>query len=170
MRDTKKFDRKHFDQFRTTPLKLIPFSPVQKKIAQRWVKKLKKHFDSREIFVFHRGSTLFEISGKGDIDVSIHANGKNYDLAKRELTDLFGEPRAYDNKFAAFYLNESGYEVEFSLVKGHEAKVDLLLTQTLLDRPDLVQEYENLKKKYCYSKREYLYQRSKFFKRILKSL
>jgi hypothetical protein len=60
--------------------------------------------------------------------------------------------------------------VEISLMKGREAKVDQALTKTLVSNPKFIREYQEIKVRYCFSKREYLFQRSKFFKRILKGV
>ena len=170
MKDVKRFERKYFDSFRDTPLKLVPFLPIQKEIARMWVEKIENHMKGIDVKVCHRGSTLFEICGKGDIDVAVYTSTIDYEISKKRLILLFGSPRVEDRRFSVFYLIDQDYEVEISLMKGYEAKVDQGLTKELMSRPDLVKKYEQLKVKYAYSKREYLYQRSKFFKIILKSI
>src|SRR5687767_4681264 len=68
------------------------------------------------------------------------------------LLNLYGEPRAIGDEFAFFYEQDNGYDVEVSLMKGNEAEVDKALTEFLLNDPDALEDYVNLKKKFCYSK------------------
>jgi hypothetical protein len=170
MRDTRKFTREYFEKFRTTPIKLIPFSPTQKRIAEKWVIHLREVLKGIPVTVAHRGSTLLEITGKGDIDIAVYTDMTTFRTVFNKIAHFFGDPKATDENFAAFYTLDRGYEVEISLMKGREAKVDQALTKTLVSNPKFIREYQEIKVRYCFSKREYLFQRSKFFKRILKGV
>lgn len=157
----------YFEQFRTTPLELKEFDPQTREIANKHIKRIKKVLDTQLVEPIHRGSTAFGILGKGDIDVAVYTETESFENAHSVLQSLYGEPHATGETFASFYEKDLGYDVEISLMKGLEAEIDKALTQLLLGNQELLDQYVELKIKYCYSKREYLIQRDMFFRNII---
>jgi GrpB-like predicted nucleotidyltransferase (UPF0157 family) len=170
MRVAVEFSKKYFDQFRITPLKLVPFDPRTKIIANRWISELQEAINDPNVEIVHRGSTLFGICGKGDIDIAIYVSLKQWAHVLERLKVIYGVPAATGRDFAAFNLEEEKYQIEISLMKGYQIKVDKALTKFFLTNKDALKEYENLKKKYCFSKREYLIQRDKYLREIIHQL
>lgn len=170
MKGLPKFPKKYFEQYRTTPLKLKPYSPKQKEIGNEFVNEIIEIINDPKIEIVLRGSTLYEISGKGDIDIGIFATPKRWKIALDKLTSFYGKARVIEKTFAAFYIEKDGFEIEISLMRGHQIKVDKALVNHFLTSSASLVEYENLKRKYSYSKREYLIQRDKFFRKIIGSI
>ncbi len=162
--------KKDFSQFRTTPLEMKPFSPKTALFAQKYINKINKVIKDTNTIVKLRGSTAFKILGKGDIDIAVYTSNKNYRTTLEQLIHFFDQPTATGKDFAAFQFEDHKYEIEVSIMKGYEVKVDLKLTDFLLNNPKMLNEYELLKKKYCYSKREYVVQRDRFMRKIIKNL
>lgn len=163
-----KFTKEYFEQFRTTPLKLSPFDPNAKKIANRYIEEIQNLLFETKCTVRLRGSTAFEILGKGDIDIAVYSSEKEYSLIKKIITREFVKPVAEGIDFTAYEFAEDAYKIEISLMKGIEARVDEKLTDFMLNNRHYIKEYEKLKKKYCFSKREYLIQRNMFFSKVVK--
>lgn len=171
MRGLPKLSNEYFAQFRTTPLKLKPFDPKARQIGKEFANKLKNQLiNIPTIEVALRGSILFGIPGKGDIDIAVRTTSRSFPQAYKVLCELFGNPRATGKTFAAFYIYIEKYEIEISLMKGHEAVVDKVLTDYLCCHPDTLREYVELKEKYCISKREYLIQRNRFMQKVIRSI
>ena len=56
------------------------------------------------------------------------------------------------------------------VLKGHEAKLDLALALFLKEHPKLLKEYVDLKKGFCFSKREYQIEKNRFFTKVTKMI
>lgn len=170
MKGIPKFPKKYFEQYRITPLKLKPYSSKQKEIGDKFVNKIIEIINDPKTEITLRGSTLYKILGKGDIDIGIYATPKGWKIALNKLLLFYGKARVIEKTFAAFYIEKDGFEIEISLMKGHQTEVDKALTNHFLTNSASLVEYENLKRKYSYSKREYLIQRDKFFRKIIDSI
>lgn len=170
MRGVPKSSKKYFEQFRTSPLKLLPYDANALTVADKHIQILKGVLIDTKTEIVHRGSTSLGISGKGDIDVAIYATPAEWLKARNILISHFGNPDAFGDEFAAFNLSDGNYKIEISLMKGRQRIVSKALTNFLLQHPQIVKDYEELKQKYCYSKREYLIQRDKFFREIIKKI
>ena len=170
MKGIPRFPKRYFERYRTSPLELKPYLSRQKEIGTKIVNEIINIVDDPKTEIVLRGSTLYKISGKGDIDIGIYATPKRWQMGLDKLLAFYGEARVIEKTFAAFNLECNGFPIEISLMKGHQIKVDKALTTYLLNNPKSLAEYENLKKQYCFSKREYLIQRDKFFRSIINSL
>lgn len=170
MRNIAKFTKQDFEKFTTESLVLHPYNPKSATIARKHVIKIKSALSDLPVEVLHRGSTLFQITGKGDIDIGIYTTSKTYNAAIERVAKAYSPPQIVGKEFVAFYIEEEGFKVEISLMQGREAVIDKAITLYLLKRKDLQKEYEEIKIKYFYSKREYLIQRAKFFNRVIKEI
>jgi hypothetical protein len=86
------------------------------------------------------------------------------------LEEHYGEIGNQDKEYARFNDRYKGFEVEIILQKGYTAKVDQKLFEFMAGNRKVLKEYEDLKKKYAYSKPIYQYQKHLFFKKIIKNL
>jgi hypothetical protein len=170
MRNIAKFTKQDFERFTTESLILHPFHPRTTFIANKHVRKIRKALEDISVDVLHRGSTLFQIAGKGDIDIGIYTTGKTYNKAIELVSNTYFPPQIVGKDFVAFYIEEEGFKVEISLMQGREAVIDKAITLYLAQNKKLQREYEIIKKRYFYSKREYFIQRAKFFNRIIKEI
>lgn len=153
-------------QFRTTPLKLIPFDPKTHKIAKQHVKRLTQAISHPQVLVYHRGSTLFGIAGKGDIDIGIWSPTSLFAQTVKQVSSAYGPPKVTGHNFAAYYTSN----IEVSLMKGYSGQVDWALTNYLVNHPKLIQDYLSLKEKFCYSKRAYLVERNIFLRKLISQI
>lgn len=55
-------------------------------------------------------------------------------------------------------------------MKGYEAKLDKEITKYLIENKKLLKEYGDIKKKYCYSKKQYQIQKNKFFQKVIRMI
>ena len=170
MRNFANFKKKYFDKYSKAAIPFREYDPVMKIIARKHVANIKSVLKSVPVEVLHRGASLFEIGGKGDIDIGIYTTSKNYQKVIGKVSELYFKPQIVGENFVAFYIEEEGFTVEISLMKGREAIVDNALTKYIVEHRELITEYEAIKRQYFYSKREYLIQRNKFFKRIIKDI
>ena len=69
-----------------------------------------------------------------------------------------------------YHFRGTGTEIEIILMKGYEAKVDRKILEYLITHPGLLKEYEQLKYQYCSSKKEYMIQKDKFFRKVIKMI
>jgi GrpB-like predicted nucleotidyltransferase (UPF0157 family) len=84
------------------------------------------------------------------------------------LTKAYGTPNNIETDYMRFNQESpEKYEVEIILMKGREAKVDIALTEYLISHPELLKQYEELKKNSAHSKREYQIQKNNFLTSII---
>ncbi len=166
MKGLTKFSEDYFLKYRTTPVKIRPFDPKQREIGKKYIQWLEKITGNLGTEVALRGSSLFGIAGKGEVEVGIYANDKNWNKVIDQIKKEFGKPENVEENYVRFNDKDGEIEVEIILLKDHEAEVDKKLHQFLVNHPNLLKEYEEVKRKYCYSKREYQRQKSEFLNRV----
>ena len=79
-------------------------------------------------------------------------------------------PKAVGNlegEYARFNDTFDGFEVEVILMSGYGAVVDKKLNEYLKSKPELLKDYEEVKKKFALSKREYMVQKDKFLREVI---
>lgn len=81
-----------------------------------------------------------------------------------------GRARNFEENYVRFNAAAGGYEIELIALRGHQAQVDRWLIQYLLEQPELSKEYEQLKRRYAFSRREYQRQEDKFFRRVVAAI
>lgn len=169
MKALNKFSNEYFLKYRETPVKLKEYNPRQELIANKYILILKKILKGIDATISVRGSTLFKIYGKGEVEVGVYANDNNWKQVVIKLTSEFGEPEIVENNYARFnsIYSVGDKEVEIIVLKGFEALVDMKLHEYLLSHPDLLAEYVDVKKKSFFSKREYQIQKNMFLNKII---
>lgn len=170
MRPLDKFPEEYFLKYKTKPVKLKPFNPKQKRIANHYINKLRDLLKDFEVKLMIRGSTAFEILGKGDIEIGVYPEEKDWKQVISKLKDFFGEPENVEKDYVRFNDKKKEIEAEIIVLKGYEAKVDMRLTEYLTTHSALLKQYIQLKKKYTFSKREYQRQKSKFFAEVTRMI
>jgi len=162
------FPPEYFLKYKEKPVKIKPFSLKQEKIASVYLKKVGKLLKSYGLNIVVRGSTAFKISGKGDVEIGVYPKELDWNSVIKELKKEFGNPRNVEEDYVRFNDLHDNTEVEIILQKGEEARQDIKLHKYLLDHTDLLKEYEKIKRKYAYSKREYQIQKNNFLSKIEK--
>ncbi len=160
----------YFDKFKDKPVHIKPFDPSLVLIAQKYIKKLKKILSSFNPQIVHRGSTTFGIAGKNEIELGIYPKPKDWQKIIDLLTGCYGQVNNLEKNYARFNDVYKDTEIEIILMKGYDAFLDKKLFSYLVSHPVLLKKYEKLKYKYCYSKKDYMIQKDKFFRNVIKDI
>ena len=160
----------YFEKFSDKPVYIKPYDPKSKQIAVEYIALLKNLLKEFDVKILHRGSTAFGIAGKGDVEIGIFPSKEDWKLVVSKLRERFGELGNIEDEYARFNDEKGGFEIEIILQKGETAKIDIALTNYLHGSPELLKTYEEIKKKYSYSKREYQIQKDKFLRSVINSM
>lgn len=168
MRGWNKFDTNYFLKYKEKPVKLKPYDSQQEDVALRYLDKIRSLTEGIEVKLLVRGSTAFKILGKGDVEVGIYPLEKDWERVAGILKKAYGDADIIEPDYIQFNQESSeGYEVEIVLLKGHEARVDIKLTEYLMEHPELLREYEEVKRKSSFSKREYQIRKNDFLTSVI---
>jgi len=167
MRSFTKLPKNYFDKFSDKPVKIIPFDPKSRVVAEKYIKKIELLLKNFKVEISHRGSTAFGIAGKGEIEIGVYPLEKEWNVVIETLTTYFGKVDNLEKNYARFNDCFEGFEIEVVLFKGYDATIDKRLTEYLKNSPEVLREYEKLKYKYAYSKKEYMIQKNKFLEAIV---
>jgi hypothetical protein len=162
MKALNKFPPEYFLKYKEKPVKIKPFNPKAKVIAEDLIKDL---FDLG-VNASLIGSTAYGISGQGDVEVAVYPEKSQWKKILTTLEEKYGKPLQKENDFVQFGVKDNEFDLCVNVLKGYEAKVINKLTEYMLSRPDLILEYEKLKVKYSYSRREYQIQKNKFLTEV----
>jgi len=169
MKQLPKFPDKYWLKFSDDPVKIIPFNTNSKKIARKYIEQLKKLTSSLSISaIYHRGSTALGISGKGDIEIGLIPKKNCWFETIILLTNHYKGIGNLDNDYCRFNDIFDGFDIEIILMRGYSAFLDKKIIKYLLANPELLKEYESVKKKYSFSKKEYNRHKDKFFRKVTK--
>ena len=166
MQPLNKFDENYFLKYKEKPVVLKPYDPKAQVIAEELIKTIKSWLKGLDIDVMIKGSTAYQIIGKGDIEIGIYGNEGNWDKVKTILTSKYGEPDNLENDYFRFTRSYKDFEVEIVTLKGYEGKLDRAITSFLIQNSKLLRQYEEIKLKSAFSKREYQIQKNKFFTKV----
>jgi GrpB-like predicted nucleotidyltransferase (UPF0157 family) len=166
MKGFPEFSEEYFLQFSEKPVEILPFDPKTLEIADTYVRRIEELLGGLLVEVSVRGSVAFKISGKGDIEVGIYTEDGDWEEVIARLTDFFGEPKKLEQEYARFNDKYEKYHLEISVMRGETAETDKTLYRFLFDNPSYVKEYEEVKKRSAFSKREYQRQKDKFFRGV----
>ena len=170
MRGFTKLPRSYFDKYSEKPVTIVPFNPKSRIVAERYINKLELLLAKFKVEIFLRGSTAYGIAGKGEIEVGVYPKVEEWGKVIGVLKTYFGAVDNLEENYARFNDIFESFEIEVILLKGQDALVDKKLTEYLINSPAVLKEYEKLKKKYSYSKREYMIQKNNFFEEIINKL
>ena len=108
--------------------------------------------------------------GKGEVELGVYPEESQWKKVIQILTKEFGKPENTMKDYARFNDYLRNEEVEIILLKGDEAVRDIKLHKYLLKHQNSLKEYVALKRKYCFSKREYQKQKHAFLNQIIERL
>ena len=165
-----KIPEEYFLKYKTKSVKLKPYNPKQEEIAQKYLDIIKKVLKDYKVRLKVRGSTFFKILGKGEVEVGVYPKEEEWDGVIEKLKVKFGEPENVEDDYVRFNDIYEDIEVEIILLKGHEADVDIELHDYMVAHPEILKEYEEVKRKYCFSKREYQRQKHYFLSKVIENI
>jgi len=165
------FSQEYFNRFNTGPVDIKPFDSKSIGVVDAYIKKLDILLRPFGLGLVHRGSTYFRIAGKGEIEFGIYPGEEKWPKVISALTSYYnGVVGKLEPNYARFNDTFEGFRVEVIVMKGREALVDLALTKYLISHPQLLKDYEAVKQKYSYSKREYYAQKDKFLRSVVERI
>jgi len=170
MRGLTQIPNTYFDKYKNKKVTIKPFDPGIRSIAQQYIDKLSQTLSHFNPEIVHRGSTAMGIAGKGEIELGVYPKETDWQQIIQLLIKHFGEVNNLEKNYARFNDIFRHIEIEIILMKGYEAILDKKLTLYLLSHPQLLKEYEKLKYKYCHSKKDYMIQKDKFFRRVIEMI
>lgn len=160
--------RSYFLKYSNKPVKIKPFSKKSKKIAKEYLRKINRVLKETKTKAIPIGATALEISGKGDLDFGLYINEEKWDEVLKCLINHFkGIGNLNSKGFARFNGYYKGYEVEIVVKRGESAERDKRLLSYIKSHPNLIKDYEEEKKKYAYSEREYMIKKDKFLRKVM---
>lgn len=167
MKGLPKFPKEYFERFSTNQVLVKPFDPRSLEVAEEYKKKLDEMLRPFGLTAFHRGSTYFGISGKGEIELGLYPKKEDWYKILVAIINYYRAIGNLENEYARFNDNSEGFEIEVILMTGHSAVVDQKLNEYLKSNPALLKEYEEVKRKWPFSKREYMVQKDKFLRGVV---
>lgn len=120
--------------------------------------------------VVHMGASSLEISGQGDIDLSVLCPKSEFQANKEKLSKVLGQNMA-DTDTIEWQFRKNGHEVNIYLADPTELSTSrqLKVQEIFKNNPDLLKQYEQLKEKAAsLGYREYQRQKYRFYNKILK--
>ena len=160
----------YFEKFSEKPVEIKPFSQSNYVLGIRFVEYLNKMLEDIDVTCTLKGSTLYKIAGKDDIEVAIYLEDSNWFSTIIYLINRFGSIGNLEDSYARFNYSFEPREIEIILMRGEDAEIDQKISNYLLNHPEELGRYEEIKRKYSYSKREYQKQKSVFFDEIVARL
>ena len=170
MKDLPESPADYFDKFDTDPVSIKPFDPRSKTIAAKYLVKLRDLFIGLDAELSPRGSTVFGIAGKGDIEIGVYPSEETWAEVLQRLEGVYGGAGNNEETYVRFNDASGDYEIEIIVLRGYAAKVDKQLATYLKEHPELLKEYEDVKKKYAYSKREYQRAKDRFLRSVVRMI
>ncbi len=116
------------------------------------------------------GSTAYGISGKGDIEYGVYPSDAEWEETLQLLKCHFGNPGHVEPDYARFNAMETDQEIEIIVMRGRQAEIDQRLQTYLLTHRKVLQEYEQIKAQFSFSKREYQKQKDGFLEKVISIL
>lgn len=165
--------KKYIEKYKDKPNKIAPFNPQTRKIAEQYTARIDKLLAGYEHQTLLMGAVAFGIAGKKDIDIGVYTDEKNWKYILNLIKEEFGDPEAEEKDFARFIIvdqRNSGYEVEIHVYKGYEGELEMKLTKFLKYNKKLTKELEKIKTNFAYSKKEYQWQKNKFYRKVIDQL
>ena len=163
-----KLPNNYFKKISKTPIKIKLYNKKYEKIVNEVLKRLNVVLGKIKVKAIPIGATALKISGKGDIDFGVYIKEEKWDETLKVLINYFKGIKTLNSKgFAKFSGFYKGYEVEVVVRKGDSALRDKKLLSYLKKHPKAIKEYENLKKKFAFSAREYAIQKNNFLRKVI---
>ena len=170
MRGLIKFDDSYFDKYKDKKVRILPFSDKQTIVANKIIAKVKEQLAEFEVEYAVRGSTSFKISGKGEVEIGVYPKPVDWKNVLNKLEHFYGPMEQEEENYARVNSMMDDVEIEIIILKEHEAIVDINLHKFLINHPDLLKEYEQLKIDNCFSKKQYMIAKNKFLSEVVESI
>lgn len=167
MRNLPEFPARYFEEFSTAPVPFKPYAPDSRRVASIYLERLRNLLRDTHVEIRLRGSTAFEIAGKGDIEFGVYPTAEDWGRVVEILESICGKAQNTEDGYVRLNDTAEGYEIEVIVLAGYAARIDIRLTEYLLEHRGLLTQYERLKERHAYSKRAYQQEKDRFFRTIV---
>lgn len=169
MKSLNKFTKEFFDRYEEKPVKLIPYLDDMKSLADKYLQELETLLSGQEAELEIIGSVAYKIPAS-DVEIAVYTTEKNWKEILNILKNKYGNPVNLDNEFARFKIRSEIYKFSIHVYCGYEGEVSKKMTKFMILNPGLIEDYKNLKEKYCFSQKEYQYQKNAFLENVTKQI
>lgn len=156
------------DRQSTTKCRLQPFSQYRENVAKKFIRNLKKKFPQFTIEPKIIGSVGLQISGRNEIDISIHIEDENLDTEENlwaiyttAFKDVFGTPLIEKDNCIMFQTKYNKVQIEIFFKRGFALMVEKLLSKAF-KKKEILDEYITLKTLNHNKRTEKQYAKDKF--------
>lgn len=149
-------------------VKIYPYSPKLKDIANEFIQKIRSIDPNLEIMFM--GASGLGILGQGDIDLYILSPASEFKKYLPGLIEQFGEPRSKHETSVAWQFERENHEVELYLTDPSSSamKEQVKVFEILKNNPEILKAYEQLKQDSDgISFREYQRRKYEFYNKLL---
>lgn len=157
----------YYERFSTKPVAVMPFDERAPAVAAAYGEGLARILRDADVTILHRGSTALGIAGKGDIEFGVYPAAEDWDRVIARLQAIYGPPGSLETDFARFNHESDGFQIEIILLRDDAARLDRALHSYLRNHPALLLEYEAVKRRSSYSRREYQRQKDAFLRMVV---
>lgn len=142
-----------------------PWNPESAKFAENLVKQLE---ELTGLEVFWEGSLALGIPGQNDIDLYIFSEPENFNDNLPKVVSVLGEPTYRLKDKILWRIIKNGHKIDASLGSKNlkEVQNDMAFFNFLKEKPELLQEYVDLKQGDL-SAREYYQKKNEFYNRVI---
>lgn len=169
MKSLNKFPKEFFDKYEEKAVKLIPYSDEMKILADKYLQELGTLLSGQEAELGLIGSVVYKIPAS-DVEIAIYTNNYSWAEVLNILKNKYGDPVNLDNEFARFKIRSEVYKFSIHVYRGYEGEVTKKMTDFMISNPGLIEDYKNLKEKYCFSQKEYQYQKNAFLEKVIEQI
>lgn len=169
MKPLNKFPKEFWDKYEEKPVKLIPYSDDMKSLADKYLQELETLLSGQEVVFEIIGSVAYKIPAS-DVEIAVYTTEENWVDILNILKNKYGNPINLDNEFARFKIRGEIYKFSIHIYCGYEGEVSKKMTEFMISNPSLIEDYKNLKEKYCFSQKEYQYQKNVFLEKVTEQI
>lgn len=159
-----------YSRYKTRPVPHEPWNPYTKIIASKMMAELTDRLQGLEVEIIHMGSTALEIAGKNEVELYVYPAPQAWAEALQILTSAYGKPGFSSPDFIRFNSELEGFEIEIMQMRGYVGRLNKAVYRYLSENPELCEEYVDVKRQYCCSKREYQRHKDLFFEKIVRQI
>ncbi len=149
---------------------ISPFNPKVKDDFLELKREIQETLGN-DVSITLRGSSSLEISGKGELDIYIPVDPKEFEMIFKKLVIAYGEPKShYQNERARFNIKTRNSKAEVFLInKDSEGWKQMnIFEKWLKNHPEDLKKYEELKLKLVgRNSKDYYTEKMIFFNSII---
>lgn len=163
-------EKKYLEKIsKTKKVRLYPYDPKVKVIAEKYISQIKKAMPEPKIYWI--GASALGIFGQKDIDINILCSPKEFDKYLPKLKKILSQPKSTSKHFIEWNFKDTEYDVEIYLTNPESQSLQrqIKVFELLKSNKKLLKEYETLKNDFDgQSYHDYQKAKYEFYNKIIK--